>query len=164
MQEWREAPAAVHLLTCSICLLFLPEWGSRASSATVTHSNKQRQSSSSCSTLWRAANYERENGKATSAAGRRTDHPCQREFGSVSMARTRGEVRVRLLKNSLQHVVGFSEWGGGRAAVERQAFLVALQISFICTFFLNSPLCSFHQHSITCPRKHIHAYIHTYML
>lgn len=105
MCEEREGEADVHLLTCSICLLFLPEWVSRASSATVPHSNKQRQFSSSRSILWRAADYERENGTPTSATGQRTDHPCQRVFSSVSMARTWGELEVCVLKNSWPHVV-----------------------------------------------------------
>lgn len=40
------------------------------------------------------------NGTATSAAGRRTDHPCQRAFSSISMARTCRGLEVCLLKNS----------------------------------------------------------------
>lgn len=133
-----EGEAHVHLLTCSICLFFLPEWVSGASSATVPHSNKQRQSSSSRSILWRAAHYERENGTATSAAGRRTDHPCQREFSSIPMARTWGELEVCVLKNSWPHVVGFLR--AGRAAAERQAFLVALHLrSHLCTISWHPP-------------------------
>ncbi len=100
----------VHLLTCSICLFFLPEWVSGASSVTVPHSNTQRQFPSSRRILWGAANYERENGTTTSAARKRTDHSCQRAFSSISMTRTWAGLEDCALKNSWPHVVFF--WVG----------------------------------------------------
>lgn len=151
-EEWEQReggrPMSICWLVQFACYSFL-SGSAGASSATVPHSNKQRQFSSSRSTLWRAANYERENGTATSAARRRTDHPCQRAFSSISMARTRGELEVCLLKNSWPHVVVCLRVG--RAAAGRQAFLVASQISLIRFFFLLllTPLCffySFHQY------------------
>lgn len=124
--------AHVHLLTCSICLFFLAESVSGGlSSATVRHNNKQRQFSSSRAALWRVVRYERKNGTATSAVGQCTDHPCQREFSSISMAWIRGELQVL---NSWPHVVVFLRVE--RAAEERQAFLVAQYISLIILFLL----------------------------
>lgn len=106
--------AGVHLLTCSICLFFLAEWvDGGLSPATAPHGNKQRQFFS----LLRAARYERENGTATSAAGRRTDHPCQTEFGSISVATTPG--RTSGFQKQLTTRGGFFSGWGRRLKTDR---------------------------------------------
>lgn len=104
----RGGGAGVHLLTCSICLFFLAEWvDGGLSPATVPHGNKQRQ----FFTLLRAARYERGNGTATSAAGQRTDHPCQTEFSSISVATTAG--RTSRFQKQLTTRGGFPQGGAG---------------------------------------------------
>lgn len=109
-EEKREGgrEAGVHLLTCSICLFFLAEWvDGGLSPATVPHGNKQRQ----FFTLLRAARYERENGTATSAAGQRTDQPCQTEFSSISVETTPG--RTSSFQKQLTTRGGVSQGGAG---------------------------------------------------
>lgn len=72
----------------------------------VPHGNKQRQ----VFTLLRAARYERENGTATSAAGQRTDHPCQTEFSSISVVTTPAE-NFKFSKAADHAWWFFSGWG-----------------------------------------------------